>query len=441
MQTQGTLRSVDPSVTSTTALEGATRRLLLPLVFETLIEVDPSGGLRPLLADSWATEATGARWRVRLRPGVKLHDGMILTPDQVASSLMASRPDWQVTVDDGAIVITPPMPDAGLPWDLTELRTAIAVRTGGTISGTGPFRVERLEASRLTLRAHEDHRDGRPFLDDVQIELGRPLAAQLSDLEVGRADLVDVGPGDTARVTDRQLRVVASRPMEVFALVFEAHRATASSEPLRRTLAAAIDRAAIARVLLQGRAEPADTLLPGWLSGYPSFAAVNRPPELSRSAVAALPQVQRSLAIRVVAGDAVAQAIAQRVAVDARERGFLVTVQAPAGLGPRPDVRLLRLPLEPSAPDRTLAALFDTLTPRTLGLITTEQRPARGSPLDTVLRVERALLANSVLVPLVHAPALYGLGVRVDFRNGPLVLPAGALDLANVWIGPDRAGR
>ena len=55
-------------------------------------------------------------------------------------------------------------------------------------------------------------------------------------------------------------------------------------------------------------------------------------------------------------------------------------------------------------------------------------------------RVERALLENGVIVPLVHAPELFGLGARVDSWNGPIVLPSGAWDLANVWIGPTGPG-
>jgi len=440
VETQGTLRALDPAATPATALEGATRRHVLPLIFDPLIEMDPDGGLRPLLAASWEGDAAGARWQVRLRPGVTLHDGSLLTPEQVASSLGASRTDWQVAVDAGAIVVTPSEPRRDLPWELAELRSAVGVhRPSGELVGTGPFRVERLEGSRLTLRAHEEHHGGRPFLDAVHIEMGRAPASQLSDLELDRADLVSVGPSDAGRVIQRQLRIVSSRPLELFALVFEAHRATTASEPLRRTLAAAIDRDAIRRVLLQGRAQPADALLPEWLSGYPSFAVASRGQVLSRAAVAALPAAQRTLAIRVDAADALSRAMAERVAVDAREAGFSAAVQAPAGLGPRPDLRLIRLSLEASAPDRALAALFNGFAPRTLGLLTREPPPAPGSPLETVARLERALLENAVIVPLVHAPELFGLGARVDSWSGPIVLPSGAWDLANLWIVPDRA--
>lgn len=442
VQTQGTLRVLDPAGAPASALESATRRHVLPLIFEPLIEIDPDGGLRPLLAASWDGDASGGRWQIRLRSGVTLHDGAVLTPEQVAASLGATRADWQVAVQGGAIVITPSAPQRDLPWELAELRSAVGVRrASGEVVGTGPFRVERLEGSRLMLRAHEEHHAGRPFLDAVHIDMGRTPARQLSDLELDRADLVSVVPGDAGRLAQRQLRVASSRPLELFALVFEAHRATATSEPLRRTLAAAIDRDAIRRVLLQGHGQPADALLPEWLSGYPAFTVSSRGPVLSARDAAALPAAQRTLVVRVDAADALGRAMAERIAVDAREAGLSAVVQAPAGLGPRPDVRLIRLLIEPSTPDRALAALVQALTPRTLGLITRERPPGPGSPLQTVARVERALLQNAVVVPLIHVPELVALGARVDLWTRPAVRPTGAWDLANLWIRADRAGR
>ena len=69
VETQGTLRALDPAAMPATALERATRRHVLPLIFDPLIEMDPDGGLRPLLAASWEGDAAGARWLVADRDG------------------------------------------------------------------------------------------------------------------------------------------------------------------------------------------------------------------------------------------------------------------------------------------------------------------------------------------------------------------------------------
>jgi peptide/nickel transport system substrate-binding protein len=409
-----------------------------PLVFESLAAVDAEGGLRPMLAMSWEGDQRGTRWRFRLRPSVKLHDGSTLEAPQVAAALGAQERAWRVGANGDAIVIETDRPHPDLPWELADSRFAIAVRTaaGGHL-GTGAFRLDRLEPRRLVLRAFEDHWAGRPFVDTVQIDEGRSFTDQLSSVELGRADFVAVRPTDLRRLTQRGLRSAASRPIEVLAIVFEPHRSGPLDEPVRLTIAASIDRGALAMVLLQRQGEPAAALLPSWLSGYgPAFVADSRA-ALSRAAITLLPLERRTFILRVAASDAVAQEIAARVSVNVREAGVTMTVQAPAGLAPRADARLVRVRLDATTPDRALAAVLTGFGPRVAALVGSSM-PAPGAPLDGVLGTERALLERAVLVPLVHVRDVYGLGERLESWNGPVVLGSGAWNLSNVWIRPGR---
>jgi hypothetical protein len=77
------------------------------------------------------------------------------------------------------------------------------------------------------------------------------------------------------------------------------------------------------------------------------------------------------------------------------------------------------------------------LTPRTLAYVSREPVPAAGAALEEVLRVERALVARDVIVPVVHGPDIYGLGARVDSWKGPAVLPTGEWNFANIWLTAD----
>lgn len=378
------------------------------------------------------------RWRVRLRRGVRMHDGSTLEPSHVADALRATQKEWQVTADGDAILIDAGRGNADVPWALTSSTNSIAIRRpSGESLGTGPFRVEQVDTNRMTLRSHDDYWGSRAFVDTVQIEMGRALSAQLTDLELGRADIVAARPTDRRRLSQRGLRVIASQPLELFALVFEVHRASAAGEATRRTLSTIINRAAIARVLLQEQAEPAEGLLPRWLSGYDPFVLTRQGRQLARAAVAALPLNQRAFALRVEASDALARLMAERIAVDAGEAGFSIVVQAPVGVAPRPDIRLLRMKLQPTAPDRALTSVMTTLGPRTLLYVSREPAPPPGSSLEDVYRVERSLLEHDIIIPIVHVPELYGMSERVDSWKGPVVLPSGAWDLANVWLKPE----
>ena len=439
IETQGRIRSADPASAATDSAEALIKDAVLPLLFETLVAVDPGGGVRPVLATSWATDARAARWRLTLRSGVRLHDGSTLNAAHVVAALQPHLPAAQILADGAAVVVeTGGRPD--LLWELADARLSIVVRspTGHPI-GTGPFRVERLDAARLLLRAHDGYWGSRPFLDAVRLDFERTLASQLTSLETGRAELVTVRPTDVRRLTDRQLRISASRPRELFALVFEAHRALADERSLRRTLAAAIDRDAMVRVLLQGHGQAARALLPAWLSGYPPFVVEEPIQALSRATVAGLSSARRSMILRVTAGDAVAQAVAERIAVDAREAGFVITVQVPTGLAPRADLRLIRLTLPATSPERSLASVMTALGPRTLPTVTREAAPQPWATLQEVARVERALLQSHVTIPIVHVPALYASADRVQSFEGPVVLPTGGWNLANVWLQPAGA--
>jgi MarR-like DNA-binding transcriptional regulator SgrR of sgrS sRNA len=437
VETRATIRSLDPTVAVTDRDEALLAARLRPLVFETLVQVDPAGGLRPLLAIAWESDASSRRWRFRVRPGVMLHDGSPLETWKVAAALRMTATNWAVSTDGDIVVLEPSRPDSDLPWALADPRYAIAVRRSATeLVGSGPFRLDRLESGRVSLRAHDAHWAGRPFVDVVQVDLQRTLSAQLSDLESGRADVVELQPLDARRVMDRGLHIAVTRALDVLALVFEPHRAETSGAAMRRLLAGTLDRAAIATVLLQGRGEPARSLLPPSLSGYAAELVAPETSRASRTAVMALPEDQRRIALRVDPSDAVARAIADRIAVDAQEVGFAVTIQAPSGLAPRPDVRLVRASADGTSPDRALARLGVDLGPRTAALATTETAPGPAAPLDAVVRFERALLNGFVVVPVVRTPALYGLGENVDVWDGDAIGPTGRWNFANVWIRP-----
>ena len=432
VETAGVIRGADPASPPSDAAEAASRNRIMPLVFETLTMVDGEVRLQPGLAVSW--ESSNGRWRFRIRGGVALHDGSVLQAWQAAASLRAANPSWAVEADGDVVIIDRAPID--LPWELARGRNAVAVRTpGGALVGTGAFRVDRIDDRRIVLRAHDGYWNARPFLDAVQIEMGRPAVDQLASIERGAADFVSARPLDVRRLSQRGVRTVASsKPLELVALVFEPHRANADNEVVRAALAASIDRDALSTVLLQRQAAPARTLLPPWISGYAPREVTGPDPAGARKAAAALTQAQRSVVVRVDPGDAVSQAMAERIAVDAREAGFSVTVQAPSGLAPRSDVRVVRVPLELATPDRALAGVVAALGPRVTALATSDVLPTAGAGTDAVYQAENGLLEHSIIVPIVHLRDLYAIGDRVHLWNAPALLRSGALNLANAWI-------
>jgi hypothetical protein len=267
--------------------------------------------------------------------------------------------------------------------------------------------------------------------------MGRPPAAQLADLENGRADIVSLAPTDARRVVERDLRIIASRPIELVALVFESHRAGDSLNAWRGALASSFNRSTMSSALLQQYGSPSEGALPSWLSGYRLAAAPPPLPSLTRAQIAALAPELRSPIVRISPSDPLARAILDRVAVDAREHGFSIVVQAPTGLAPRADARLVRLELKPTTPERAFGDLVTRLGARVLDPAAGGM-PEPGAPLETVYQAERSLLDSFVVVPIVHVADVYGVGPAIDAWTSRPVRASGAWDFANLWLHPGK---
>ena len=158
----------------------------------------------------------------------------------------------------------------------------------------------------------------------MEILLGRPLREQSIDFEVGKADLVELGPAELRRQPAGR-KLWTSSPVRVLAVVFSPRFDVAR---VREALALAVDRSAIHTVLLQRQGEVSAALLPQWLSGYAFlFPAA---PELARARTLASGARVITLAVE----DAAARPIAERIALNARDAGLAITVTSQPATAP-----------------------------------------------------------------------------------------------------------
>ncbi len=372
------LNNLDPAVIPGDPVLLEAKARLVPAVFETLVRLDEGGKPQPWLATSWAHDAARKRWVFAARSNVRLHNNTVWAPAAGSLEVPDDQPIEQILLA------------LARPWNAIVIREA-----DGSLLGTGPFRVAKWEAGKTaTLVANEDHWKGRPYLDSIDIQMGRDLRDQSQDLELGKADVVDasVGTGD------------AMADMTV-ALVFDTPRASA---PVREAVALSIDRLAIRRVLLKGRGEISGALLPQWLSGY-SFVFeqkrdVTRARELAMGALPLMFAYDRQ--------DAVLRSIGERISVNAMEAG--VTMRPGNGAA---DVRLVAFPVasrDESSALADIAVILKTPIPLT-------SSPSAWGPYEA----ERALLEGFRVVPLFHLARSWGVVPRV--QNWP--------DVPNVWIG------
>jgi ABC-type transport system substrate-binding protein len=388
-----------------------------PMVFETLVTLDESGRPQPALAISWRHDTTGRRWQFRLRPNVKFHDGSPLTAEAVAAALGGSGWSTRTAGEEVVVQAEAPTPLA----EFADARRAVFARsTDGSLQGTGPFRLAQWESRRAMLAAYEEYWAGRPFLDAVAIEMGRTAQQQFLDLELGKADLIELGPNDVRRATQSGARIWSSAPVTLMALRFERGRPLAEDAKLREALALSIDRAAILNVLLQKRGEAAGGLLPQWLSGYAVLFSTARDAARARQLVTGAPV----LSLASDPSDALARMIADRIAVNAREAGIRLLTATAAG---NADLHLVRARISPLAAEQALVRLAASLQlPDLLHL----SSPA----LESLYAGERGLLEEYRVIPLFHLPEIYGASPRVKTWATPGLLRTGEWRLDDLWL-------
>jgi ABC-type oligopeptide transport system substrate-binding subunit len=392
-----------------------------PMVFETLVELDDSGKVRPALAVSWRHDAASRRWQFRLRPNVKFQDGSPLTAEAVAAALGGNG--WLSTAAGGEVIV---LCDALTRLaDFSDARRAVFLKgADGALTGTGPFRVAQWEARRAVLAAHEEYWRGRPFLDGATIEMGGTAQQRLADLELAKAELVEVGPGEVRGAEQFGAKIWTSSPVILMALKFEPGRPAADNARLREALALSIDRAAILKVLLQKRGEAAGGLLPQWLSGYAALFATARDVARARELAAGGP----ALALDYDASDGLARMVAERIAVNAREAGIRLAAPAPAG---NADAILVRVRIAPAEAEQALEGLGAALRlPELL-------HPASPA-LEDLYADERAVVEDYRVIPLFHLPEIYGASPRLHAWATPGLLKTGEWRLEDLWLDAEQ---
>jgi len=389
------------------------------LIYDRLVRLGPQGQPLPALALSWEHDAQATKWRFKLRSGVKWQDGTPLAAEEVAAALAGQGLGASVHLEGAELEVDLNSPTPGL-------LATLATGAGLTIShpaaltaapppgspaalpiGTGPFRLALWEPGRRALlQANDDYWDGRPFVDFIEIQMGRASRDALLDLELGKADLVELGPLESRRAQQEGKEIWTSAPLELLSLRFLPNRPAAQDRRVRLALAESIDRAAIQKVLWQNYGEVTGSIFPASLSGY-SFlfpAAMNlEEARRLRDALGAAPTLKMGYDAR----DTLARLTAERVAVNAHDAGLtLELVPLPEGWreksGEAADLLVERARL--GGP--TLAQAVGEAA-RTLGF------PENGIDPERIYLAEREFLDSFTVVPLIHVPELLGIGPRV----------------------------
>ena len=439
--------SLDPREWAPGSLSSAAGEKLASLVYDRLVTLDDHAKFQPGLATEWSHDATGRNWQFKLRSGVRFSDGSLLTPsDAVVSLQIALGKGFEVVVVENGVAIRAAHPAPDLLEQLASGRNFVfRPLPDGTLLGTGPFFVAEsipaapseanpsaIKPARIKFQANEGAWSGRPFVDFVEVALGEPALRQLLDLQVGKADIAEIAPDLVRKGRQEGLRIWNSAPQTLVALRFDDALDAPASDQLREALWLALDRDTMANVLLQREAQPADSLLPQWLSGYAflfeSAMNLQRARELRAAFPAGVPGATQPLRLRVDAPGDLFKLMGERVAVNARQANLLVQVALPGSVS-NSSAAATGLHL--------FAWHYDSLSSRTeleafvKQLLGGADLPATITDPEQLFAQERRLLEERRILPLVLLPEYAGVRANVHNWNAS---PWGDWRLADVWL-------
>ncbi|MCL0037085.1 ABC transporter substrate-binding protein [Dehalococcoidia bacterium] len=267
-------------------------RVLEPLVFR-----DVKLEHKPGLATSWEVSDDGLTWTIKLREGVRFHDGTPFDAEAVKHNLERVSERWP-----GRFGLIKSIEAAGeytvkiiheepfvpflyaLAWPGAAMISPAAIDDEGKVSepiGTGPFkRVEWVPGEKLVMERNEGYWGTRPRLERVTLKVIPDPTTRIMALEAEEIDMII----DTGGVLPEHVPVLLMHPeIEVLTVAGAVpHYMTLNTRSVffndtrvRRAIVYAIDPDSIIRYALEGYGKVMTTVTPhsekAWMYPEPLF--------------------------------------------------------------------------------------------------------------------------------------------------------------------------
>lgn len=255
-------------------------RMVAMSFYETLMEISEEGEIIPHLAESLTASEGGAVYTLKLRPGIRFHDGTPLDANAVVFNLRrlidpANTCRCQATVADIAsvdaggpdtVIFKLRAPNAAFPAVLADVpgmqASPTAIRKveadggkyGNAPVGTGPFRfIEWRRGVSMKVERNADYwQKDLPHLDGV---VYRPIPDQqtrMASLTAGDIQLSVVPSAQdvaSAKRGSRTLKLFESPALGTVFAMFNAQREPTNDARVRQALFHATDRALIVKTV------------------------------------------------------------------------------------------------------------------------------------------------------------------------------------------------
>ncbi len=312
-KTGGTYRfplSTDPPTLDPAQITDTTSHSVASEIYNGLVTYDDKLQLVPDLAERWTISEDKRTYTFHLKKGITFHNGRactahdfrytferVLNPatrsprtgfiDRLKGAKaylqgQADRVEGITVVDDHTLQLTLAQPFSLFLHLLTYssnyvVPKEVVAQYGKDFTshpvGTGPFRFAAWKHDdHIILDANDAYFKGRPYLDRIHYRILPEAVTRLEEFKAGNLEHSDIATGQFASIKNdpKLAKLIVSYPnLGTYALRFNMEKAPfKGNQKLRQALNYAIDRQAIADIILEGRVVPATGVLPPTMPGY-----------------------------------------------------------------------------------------------------------------------------------------------------------------------------
>jgi peptide/nickel transport system substrate-binding protein len=264
-------------------------------MFDNLVRTKPDGTAEFALAESFEPNEDATVWTVKLRPGIKWHDGKPLTADDVIYSLRyAGRPDSASAaaylvrridlknlkkLDQLTVRIPLTTAIASLPNWLALPYGMVIIQQGATDFahpiGTGPFKFVKWTKGRsATLVRNPDYwESGRPYLDGLSFVELPDSTARVNAILSNQVDAISAMPYATAKQYESgnaQVKLLNAKSHGIVPITMAVDVAPFDDVRVRQAFRLIADRDALVNGALSGFGRPSNDVFGVGLPFYDS---------------------------------------------------------------------------------------------------------------------------------------------------------------------------
>ena len=247
-------------------------------IFDRLLKIDDTTlAATPALATAWTANADATEWTIKLREGVKWHDGSDFTSKDVAFTFK----HWLDPKAGSAVnlAVAPYMDASGVSTPdastvVLKLNKANSIFlesvctsfgsgilkdgtdfSAATVAGTGPFKLKSWKPGQgWSLVRNDDYWNGAPYLDGIDATVTPDQGAKLQGVLAGSTDVTDTFP--TALWSGLQGRsnvaLETIKAERAWVFTFDQDKAPFNDQRVVEALRLATDRETLLKTAFQG---------------------------------------------------------------------------------------------------------------------------------------------------------------------------------------------